>query len=154
MPARALSFLCFAKEKKAKERRLRAQVWLRQTSLSPHGFSGGLATCGYAASNMQALVPRKTTLRSAVPAGTAQPNCFSQNFHYRFSQEFICRKSSYLLQWHALPPLFVKIPFGQPALHPLFHLRPVHIQHGKPGGIAVAAFIYDSLAERSLIGEA
>jgi len=75
MPARALSFLCFAKEKKAKERRLRAQVWLRQTSLPPHSFSGGLATCGYAASNMQALVPRKTALRSAAPAGggTAQP---------------------------------------------------------------------------------
>ena len=33
-------FLCFAKEKEAKERRLRAQVWLRQTSLPAHGFSG------------------------------------------------------------------------------------------------------------------
>ena len=33
-------FLCFAKEKEAKERRLRAQVWLRQTSLTLHSFSG------------------------------------------------------------------------------------------------------------------
>jgi len=73
MPARSLSFLCFAKEKKAKERRLRAQVWLRQTSLSPHGFSGGLATCGCAASNMQALISRKTALHSAAPAEQAQP---------------------------------------------------------------------------------
>ena len=37
MPARALPFLCLAKEKEAKEKRLRAQVWLRQTSLTPHG---------------------------------------------------------------------------------------------------------------------
>ena len=40
MPAQALPFLCFAKEKEAKERRLRAQVWLRQTSLTSCGFSG------------------------------------------------------------------------------------------------------------------
>ena len=60
-------FLCFAKEKEAKER----QVWLRQTSLTARGFSGGLATCGCAASNMQALVPRKTVLRSAAPAERA-----------------------------------------------------------------------------------
>jgi len=73
MPARALSFLCFAKEKKAKERRLRAQVWLHQTSLTPRDFSGGLATCGYAASNMQALIPRKTALHSTEPAGKVQP---------------------------------------------------------------------------------
>jgi len=71
VPAQALPFLCFAKEKEAKERRLRAQVWLRQTSLTAHGFSGGLATCGCAASGMQALIPRKTALRSAVPAGGA-----------------------------------------------------------------------------------
>ena len=72
MPAQALPFLCFAKEKEAKERRLRAQVWLRQTSLTPRDFSGGLATCGYAASNMQALVPQKTAFRSAAPADWRQ----------------------------------------------------------------------------------
>jgi len=69
-------FLFFASPKKgSKERRLRAQIWLRQTSLTAHGFSGGLATCGCAASNMQALIPRKTALRSAVPAeqDAAQP---------------------------------------------------------------------------------
>ena len=37
---RRARFLCFAKEKEAKEKRLRAQVWLRQTSLTAHGFSG------------------------------------------------------------------------------------------------------------------
>jgi len=62
-------FLVFASPKKgSKERRLRAQVWLCQTSLTARGFSGGLATYGFAASNMQALVPRKTVIRSAVPA--------------------------------------------------------------------------------------
>ena len=40
MPARALPFLCLAKEKEAKEKRLRAQVWPRQTSLTPRVFSG------------------------------------------------------------------------------------------------------------------
>ena len=78
----ALPFLCFAKEKEAKERRLRAQVWLRQTSLTPRDFSGGLATCGFAASNMQALVPRKTALRSAVPAERAQLQPFEPNILY------------------------------------------------------------------------
>ncbi len=45
MPAQALPFLCFAKEKEEKERRLRAQVWLCQTSLTAHGFSGAKRNC-------------------------------------------------------------------------------------------------------------
>jgi len=89
MLARALSFLCFAKAKKAKERRLRAQVWLRQTSLTPHGFSGGLATCGCAASGMQALISRKTALPSAAPAEQVQPQPFSPNILRLISQKAI-----------------------------------------------------------------
>ena len=60
----------------------------------------------------------------------------------------------HLLQGHALPPLFVEILFDQPALHPPLNLRPFRIQHGKPGGIAVAAFIHHRLPENAFETEA
>ena len=52
----ALPFLCFAKLPSLRT------VFRAQREI------GLAATCGCAASNMQALVPRKTTLRSAAPA--------------------------------------------------------------------------------------
>jgi len=71
----ALPFLCFAKEKEAKERRLRLQVWLRQTSLASHDFSGGQKTRSFAAQTVLSFFPEKsrsTRLRQ-------QERCFVVN---------------------------------------------------------------------------
>ena len=90
-------FLFFTSPKKgSKERRLRAQVWLRQTSLTPHGFSGRLATCGCVASGMQALISRKTALHSAAPAEQAQPQPFSPHILRLISQ-----KANSQLRWYS-----------------------------------------------------
>ena len=56
----ALPFLCFAKEKEAKERRLRLQVWLRQTSLASRDFSGGQKTRRFAAQTVLSFFPEKS----------------------------------------------------------------------------------------------
>ncbi|WP_369588884.1 hypothetical protein [Kingella oralis] len=71
----ALPFLCFAKEKEAKERRLRLQVWLRQTSLASYDFSGGQKTRRFAAQTVLSFFPEKsrsTRLRQ-------QERCFVVN---------------------------------------------------------------------------
>ena len=62
----ALPFLCFAKEKEAKERRLRLQVWLRQTSLTTHPFFGACELAALrASSDKRTLFSEKRMLRSA-----------------------------------------------------------------------------------------
>ena len=71
-------FLCVAKEKEAKKGDCGSRFGFAKLPSLHAVFRaqreiGLAATCGCAASNMQALIPRKTALHSTEPAGKVQP---------------------------------------------------------------------------------
>jgi len=69
-------FLSLRRQRKEAKKGDCGRGFAAQTSLTPRNFSGGLATCGCAASNMQALISRKTALRSAASAEGQQDGEF------------------------------------------------------------------------------